>query len=319
MVKKSNFTITNLRAIAIMIVIIGHSIILYDSSWGFYSSDNHSLILENLKHIINLFQMPLFFSISGFCFYYSKDFNIKKKIKRLIIPFIVVFIIWVIPFRIISRYPLYENYNLLQIVYNGIIGKDCGHLWYLMSLFEMYIIFNIVIKMNNKIINYIFALVVLLLSFKVSILPNVFQLQSTFKYFVFFILGYYLNKFSIKISKKKCFLIIVGIIALLTSYLLLNINTKLITKIIEFILPLMLLLSLYNIVPNKKIGFLNYISENSFGLYLFHSPMLYPIFNYAPNINIIIMLINNIIIIPIICISIIALIRKIKISFIIGE
>lgn len=61
--------ITNVRALAIFLVVLGHSIILYSSAWGYYPTEQKSILLDNLKFLINGIQMPLFFSLSGFCFY----------------------------------------------------------------------------------------------------------------------------------------------------------------------------------------------------------------------------------------------------------
>lgn len=63
--------ITRLRCWAIIVVVFGHSIILYDPNWGVYSSTYTVSSLMWIKHIINTFQMPLFLFLSGFCFYYS--------------------------------------------------------------------------------------------------------------------------------------------------------------------------------------------------------------------------------------------------------
>ena len=60
--------ITSLRAFAILAVVFGHSIILYSDSWGLYQSVHDVPVFNTIKQIINLFQMPLFFSISGFLF-----------------------------------------------------------------------------------------------------------------------------------------------------------------------------------------------------------------------------------------------------------
>ena len=68
--------IVNIRALAIIIVVLGHSIILYSTSWGFYQSVNKVIFLDKVKNIINLFQMPLFFSISGYLLYYQLNKNI---------------------------------------------------------------------------------------------------------------------------------------------------------------------------------------------------------------------------------------------------
>lgn len=69
-----NTKIENLRALAIILVVLGHSIIIYDSSWSTAMGIDTAVsspLLCWLKHCINLIQMPLFFSISGFCFYFS--------------------------------------------------------------------------------------------------------------------------------------------------------------------------------------------------------------------------------------------------------
>ena len=93
---KYNYKISNLRAIAILVVVFGHSIIIFDRSWNYYSALYSSPVLENIKHFINLFQMPLFVFISGYCFFYSKvrlkkgslGAFVKSKAKRLLIPFV---------------------------------------------------------------------------------------------------------------------------------------------------------------------------------------------------------------------------------------
>lgn len=36
-------SISNIRAITILLVVLGHSIIIYSSNWGLYSSDINSL------------------------------------------------------------------------------------------------------------------------------------------------------------------------------------------------------------------------------------------------------------------------------------
>lgn len=55
------YKIDNLRAIAILLVVLGHSIIIYDPNWGVITSDTECLPFFYLKQMINLIQMPLFF------------------------------------------------------------------------------------------------------------------------------------------------------------------------------------------------------------------------------------------------------------------
>lgn len=46
-----NETIEKLRFFAIIIVVLGHSIIIFDPSWAIYTSNNSSKILYVLKQI----------------------------------------------------------------------------------------------------------------------------------------------------------------------------------------------------------------------------------------------------------------------------
>lgn len=90
-----NYNLSALRSIAIILVVLGHSIILYDPNWAIYSPKDNCIFFEYLKSFINIIQMPLFFSLSGFLFYFSvKKYSfiniLKKKVKRLLIPYFII-------------------------------------------------------------------------------------------------------------------------------------------------------------------------------------------------------------------------------------
>ena len=93
--EKYEYRISNLRAFAIIVVVLGHSIILYSGSWGIYHAVRSSVFFDYLKDAINLFQMPLFFSLSGYLFAKTVKLDsfwifIEKKTKRLLVPFFFV-------------------------------------------------------------------------------------------------------------------------------------------------------------------------------------------------------------------------------------
>ena len=123
MENKQNWSnsISNIRALAIIVVVFGHSIILYSSNWNIYTTKYTVPALDLLKRILDMFQMPLFFSISGYLFYftYAKRRGIlhliNSKIKRLIVPYILVSLLYVIPLRIIIHYPGYEHQTLIKL------------------------------------------------------------------------------------------------------------------------------------------------------------------------------------------------------------
>lgn len=63
----------NIRALVAILVLFGHSIIIYDPHWTLYSNSNSSVLLYYIKQYINLIQILLFF-LSGWCF----NYKIKK-------------------------------------------------------------------------------------------------------------------------------------------------------------------------------------------------------------------------------------------------
>ena len=79
---KKNFLIDNLRAFAIVIVVFGHSIILYSSQWALYTTSIECLLLDNIKKVINIIQMPLFFLCPDFVFFIQlKEKSCMKLLK----------------------------------------------------------------------------------------------------------------------------------------------------------------------------------------------------------------------------------------------
>ena len=138
--------ITNLRAISILIVVLGHSIIIYSDSWNLYHTIYNVPILNILKKVINLIQMPLFFSLSGYLFgkkinKYSFAQLVTKKTKRLLIPYLFVSCFWLLPIRIIIRFWSLEDRGIKALIWENIIlQNDNGHLWFLPCMFMCFML-----------------------------------------------------------------------------------------------------------------------------------------------------------------------------------
>ena len=135
-----NYKIDILRVIAIILVVFGHSIILYSKDWGLYHSIYEVPVLDYLKRIINVVQMPLFFMLSGYLL--NKEVKNKitlflfKKTCRLLIPYILVGFFWLLPIRYLVGYSGYRGTFFLKRYFTDIIlARNNGHLWFLISLF----------------------------------------------------------------------------------------------------------------------------------------------------------------------------------------
>lgn len=323
--KKVEYRINNIRAVAILVVVFGHSIILYSSTWNLYETLQTSIILDNIKEIINIFQMPLFFSLSGYLFSFSRmeqPFGIflKKKIRRLIIPFIVIGAFWMIPIKMILGYVGYQNYNFIQAVVRMLLNQENGHLWYLPTLFLLFIIFWIYKKLVRNSIKNDGFLVILLLIIGVFCwrLPswNVPYLNYIYQYAWSFAFGMMIPKLpQMKNVKYGTFLkifIFLGVsVAVFIDVIFLERNDSFISLMVVYLF--------YLIIPNKESVILNAISRNSFGMYLFHSPLIYITFTFFPNASPYKVVLLNFVVFGIISYYLTEFARKCKIGFIIGE
>lgn len=140
--------IVTIRALAILAVMLGHSIILYSPGWNLYATDRQAPLLASLKDVVNLVQMPLFFSVSGFCLLFtlhSSRFSLHRfaveKLRRLVVPFLCIGLLWMMPLRLAVGYPGYDGRSLgYVIVHDVLLGYDNGHLWFLPTLLLMFVV-----------------------------------------------------------------------------------------------------------------------------------------------------------------------------------
>lgn len=279
----SNHLISNLRVLAILFVVFGHSIIIYDPVWTTYSTPYHSTFLVALKHFINLFQMELFFSLSGFLFFYTAQkgfqFNtlLKKKFVRLIIPFLFIGLFYLIPMRFIADYPPYENLSFLRIVYSVLSFNDCGHLWFLPTLFGIFIVAAILTYKNKLRVEYMLCIIAIL-----YILSPYFEsmiLRATSKYLLFFFLGYFINKYKTFLLNHQRRFIYSGLAIIgffLISYILVWHNQS---RIIISLTSTIIIITLYYFTPHKTNRCISWLDKNCYGIYLFHTPLMYVVMN----------------------------------------
>lgn len=299
MISNRNEQIENIRAMAIIIVMLGHSIILY-TGWGVMDTSRSVPYINVLKTCINVIEMPLFMSISGYVFYYSMKKRVQYgvfilgKIKRTIIPYLFVGILWMIPLhRLGGAYNPSESY-VTQVINFVFRMEGLGQLWFLVSLFLIFVVFYPVTNISKKTggIGEISLLaLLLLLSYAVkseqllTSIDNVALMRFCYYMFWFYI-GYLINENSHKLfCCEKKYSIFIGICCVMSFVVCFFFYYDSHSETFYYSSALFGVLSMYTLIPNKSNRILKFISRNSFGMYLFHSPMVYITFRYWGELN----------------------------------
>ena len=288
-----------MKVIATVLVVVGHSLYIsfggvnYSFVLGEILKSRVGQIMEIIAGIIYIFHMPLFFAVSGAVYYVQKNYYhnynnldeiILKKTKRLLIPYILSGILYVIPIKVISRYYAI-NYVHKAVFYEMLNG--IGHLWFLIALFWFFIIFYVLDKYIYSKNKFIFWLIVLSTYFFSNIIdefmPN--GLKMNIKYLIFFCIGYFFEKIRKEYNKIK-YMNVVTIIMCILAYVLyyneVNVQFKYTQNVLFLILQCILILIVYNIsylsikyfnVVDRKIYKILY--KYNFQIYLFHDPLNY--------------------------------------------
>lgn len=186
------------------------------------------------------------------------------------------------------HYPSYTGRNIISIlIKNLFFGIDIGHLWYLQVLFNIFVIFILFEKINTY--NWKTTFIILLFFNILSVItPDIFNVNLTFRYLLYFYLGYLVKKFdlSIKNSIQLIALFLIQNLAFLFNFYFHAANNFFILGIdfvVSTIGSISACLFLYCFFKNINDGnggladnkIIKFIDNKSFGIYLFHSPILY--------------------------------------------
>lgn len=201
------------KVLTMILVIVGHS--GYYSISSKYGGINHSssfpldgslisAIIQISINFIYSFHMGTFMLLSGigFSFGYKKFKNslglIHNKFKRLIIPFFFVSILYAVPCKYFSGY-WNESSNLLyDIIMGQILLLGNSHMWFVISLFIITIVFFLLLKIHPKINRVVYWSILTLISLvgyyfenSFSEIGHLFGFIGAMKFLIFFAIGFY--------------------------------------------------------------------------------------------------------------------------------
>lgn len=174
-----NFDIA--KAICIILVVIGHYI--PDNSPGWYIMN---------RTFIYSFHMPLFMFASGYIYIaFKKEESygrfIMKKVRRLMIPYLVTSVLIVTIKLLTERNAYVENpvtmLSYVKILYN----PEAGYfLWFIWALWWMFVLLPLLTTRQSRLLGFAVALV---LHYLPITLTHVFCLEQMRQMLVFFMLG----------------------------------------------------------------------------------------------------------------------------------
>lgn len=264
----------------------------------------------NIANIFNsLFRwsVPVFFMISGMMFLnLKKEIGIQEFIKKYVVRIIICIVVWGYLYGILDTIVYNGQINIISFVIaflNMLSGKAGYHLWFLYTLLIIYLFVPILKRMventERNILKYVLFVWEILgvglntINGILNCLPqNIFgevacALPELIVYIGYFVLGYYLNTYSISKKQEKILNVafMLSIVAMpLGNYVISMLNgsyqnpfsgtMSIFTMIICVRIFLFVKNREYKNNESKKKDILFYIGQCTFGVYLIHVAVL---------------------------------------------
>jgi len=295
MTKKQNYldNCTFIKTILMVLVVFCHAIDFWTGTRFTRNPVIEAPGLDFLSKWLGSFHIYTFTLVSGaiFCFVkydrggYSKFAPfVMNKIKRLLVPYIFISFIWAGP---IAKYFL--EYDAKSIIMYFVMGIAPGQLWFLLMLFDVFIIFWLLSDFFYW--HDIFGAVVVIGFYGIGIVgtmvvPNIFQIWTACQYITFFWIGFKIyQKGSELIERIPSFMcIIADIVFFLIIQLIptegfvnkiLSIGLTYFLHIIGSVMAFVVLQKIANKFKWKAIRSFSFVSEQSMAVYLFHQQFVY--------------------------------------------
>ena len=212
--QKEELTIIgSLKTLMMLLVVLYHCAALWSNAgWFNQAPAMTSVVLPVITEYLNDIHIYVFTFASGYLFYYTNfikrnEFHagtvVKKRFRKLIVPYIIITICWLLPFELI-----YFQESVLQLVFRFALGTVPRQLWFLLMLFMVNLMFCLWIGLVKKKLSMRLGMFILygvyiggafLIRFNV---PDIFQFCTALRYLIFFFFGYALCRDGTALIKR---------------------------------------------------------------------------------------------------------------------
>ena len=279
--------------VLMLTVVLCHSVSFWCGEW-FTVLVNERVIkpLSVISGWTGSFHVYAFTLVSGYLFYYLKIECLKyenfllfllNKIKRLIVPYIFISIIWVIP---ITQF--YYNYSIQDLLFKYILAINPSQLWFLWMLFWVYMLFCPIAKIvDNK--PFLGCIIAMFLFGAGNVaghfIPNLFNVLTGFQFIVFFYAGFVLRKYEKRINEGILAICLCVIHIVLFSVKLYFHFSKIISFGLDFVIHMSGAIGVFLLLQYVFTRFdslaqicqvkLKLLVQHSMSIYLFHQQIIY--------------------------------------------
>ena len=233
-----------------------------------------------------------------------------------------------VPIKYAVGYSGYQDKTLIDIIGNFLTCQDVGHLWFLPALFFIFLICEVAMNIIEKVpiirkwnigavVLLFLAIILYYEGYRIAF--GYAPILSAFSNIIWFAFGYFIciyHKFYQSFFDRKIIKIVSAIIGIFLLLFCAFFDKRVIVGICCKLICIFLL---YVIVPAKNSKVLSCISKNSFGIYLFHSPLIYITFSFWANESVLLVVLLNFVIFGGVALFITEFIRRRGLGLIIGE
>ena len=281
--KKRLSFISFIQFVGVLSVIYGHSM---------NSLDVPQWLLET-KYWVYTYHMPLFFMISAYLFSFYGGFSHKggyrktlwSKFERLIIPYIIWNILFIAPKILLSDFSV-DHLELTPTYFFHILltprDNILGHTWFLFALFEMFVLAILFekIKANKRLWIPITLILIVINCFGVR--ERFLAVGDLMKNGIYFWTGLLLGTVDLSTLKEwakdksvilaMIFICVAGTIVWAFNHDGVDSLMPINTCVLGF--SIILLLGVIQIYYNINSSFIDFVSVNSFAIYIMHWPII---------------------------------------------